>query len=234
MQNKRCSSTGFTFLRVNILVCLGLFALVGMSCSAEQIPGLAIPAGGSQVQPTLAEPATLPPAMTNTPLPSSTPEPPTPTFTATTYASLIPPGWTQYKYEQVELWMPADFVKKSSKDAVVYAENKNEQGSGFVVSMGLLKYTPTETDLDDYIRTGLTQFTPDTTFLEKKKFAVGSYEAQRLKLQTIITNISVGEAVYFIKDGGNIWMLAGICRYEDFHTWLPIFDQIAHTFRINQ
>jgi hypothetical protein len=77
------------------------------------------------------------------------------------------------------------------------------------------------------------QFTPDTTFLEKKKFAVGSYEAQRVKLQTIITNISVGEAVYFIKDGGNIWMLAGICRYEDFHTWLPIFDKIAHTFRIN-
>jgi hypothetical protein len=233
MQNQRQKYLGMTCGQVILLACLGLVALGGIWFASRLILGIGLPAPATQVPISLPEPLTPVPLETDTSVPSSMPIQPTLTFTVTSYASLIPQGWTQYKYEKVELWMPADFAKKSSKDAVVYAENKNGQGNGFIVSVGLEKYTPVTTNLDDYIREGLTQFTPDTTFLEKKKFVVGSYEAQRLKLQTIITNISVGEAVYFIKDGGNIWMLAGICRYEDFHTWLTTFDQIAHTFRIN-
>ncbi len=233
MQNKRCRFNRFTFLRVNLRVCLGLLALVGMSCSAEQIPGLAIPAGGSQVQATQAPPATLPPALTDTPLPSSTLEPPTPTFTATTYESLIPQGWNQYKFEKVEMWMPADFVKKSSKDDLIYVENKNDSGNGFYVSISLTKDTPTVADLDDYVRDGLNHFTPETTFLEKKSFAIGSYEVVRVKIQAIVMNIPMGEAIYFIKDGVTIWMISGLSHYAEFSKWLRIFDQIAHTFRIN-
>lgn len=189
--------------------------------------------GTAQVPPTQEGAATSIPLPTNKPLPSSTPVLPTPTFTATTYASLIPEGWNQYKYDKVEMWMPADFIKKSSKDALVYAENKNESGNGFIVSVGLTRDTPAETDLDDYIQKGLVQFTPDTTFLEKKKFQVGSYEAIRMKMQAIINNIPMGEAIYFIKDGGNIWIVGTISHYDEFHKWLPIFDQIVRTFRIN-
>jgi hypothetical protein len=46
-------------------------------------------------------------------------------------------------------------------------------------------------------------------------------------------NIPMGEVIYFIKDGGNIWILSCVSHYDEFSKWLPIFDQIAHTFRVN-
>ena len=233
MQNKPRRYLGMTCTQVIVLTVLGLLALGGMGFAAKLILGNQVPSTIAQVPPTQEGAATSIPLPTDTPLPSSTPVLPTPTFTATTYASLIPEGWNQYKYDMVEMWMPADFIKKSSKDALVYAENKNESGNGFIVSVGLTRDTPAETDLDDYIQKGLVQFTPDTTFLEKKKFQVGSYEAIRLKMQAIINNIPMGEAIYFIKDGGNIWIVGAISHYDEFHKWLPIFDQIVRTFRIN-
>jgi hypothetical protein len=233
MQNKPRRYFGMTCMQAIVLTVLGLLALGGMGFAAKLILGNGLPVGTAQVPPTQVAVVNFVPLPTSTSLPSSTPVLPTQTFTATTYASLIPEGWNQYKYDKVEMWMPADFVKKSSKDALVYAENKNESGNGFIVSVGLTKDTPAETDLDDYIQKGLVQFTPETTFLEKKKFQVGSYEAIRLKMQAIINNIPMGEAIYFIKDGGNIWIVGTISHYDEFHKWLPIFDQIVRTFRIN-
>ena len=233
MQNKRRRYFGMTCMQVIVLTVLGLLALGGIGFAARLNLANEAPSAVAQVPLTQEIAATSVPLLTSTPLPSSTPVLPTPTFTATTYASLIPEGWNQYKYDRVDMWMPADFIKKSSKDALVYAENKNESGNGFMVSVGLTKDTPAETDLDDYIQKGLVQFTPDTTFLEKKKFQVGSYEAIRLKMQAIINNVPMGEAIYFIKDGGNIWIVGAISHYDEFHKWLPIFDQIVRTFRIN-
>jgi len=233
MQNRGRKYFWMTCKRLNILACLGVFALAGISCSATQLPGNEIPAGASQAQVTQEDAATLPPLMTDTPLPSSTPELPTPTFTATTYESLLPEGWTQYKYEKVEMWIPADFEKKSTKDDLIYVENTNSSGNGFSVSISLTKDRPTVTDLDDYIRDGIKQFTPDMTFLEKKKFEIGNYEAERVKVQAIIMNVPMGQALYFIKDGGTIWIVDGISHYSEFSKWIKTFDQIAHTFRIN-
>ena len=59
--------------------------------------------------------------------------------------------------------MPADFVKKDSKDDLIYVENKDESGNGIKVSVSLSKDTPTLANLDDYIRDGLKHFTPETT-----------------------------------------------------------------------
>jgi hypothetical protein len=235
MQNTRRRYFGMTCLQVILLAGMGLIALGEIGFAARLMLGNGIAPAAAPVQPSQDEPATSLPTLTDTPLPSSTPMPPTPTFTATTYESLIPSGWNQYKYEKIELWMPADFVKASSKvkDDVIYAENKNQKGSGFVVSVSLSKDTPTVTNLDDYIRDGVKQFTPDMTFLEKRSFEVGSYEAVRLKMQAIIMNIPMGEAIYFIKDGGTIWIITGLSHYDEYNNWLKTFDQIAHTFRIN-
>lgn len=131
------------------------------------------------------------------------------------------------------MWMPADFEKKSSKDDLIYVETKNSSGNGFSVSISLTKDTQTGTDLDDYIRDGIKQFTPDMTFLEKKKFEIGSYEVERVKVQAIILNVPMGQALYFIKDGSTIWIVDGISHYDEFNKWIKTFDQIAHTFRIN-
>ena len=103
-------------------------------------------------QPNQQNQETTVPLPTRTPFPTYTIPPPTPTFAPTTYESLIPEGWKQYKYAKVELWMPDGFVKKSSSDDLVYAENKNVNGNGFTVSVGLTNDATALTDLDDYIQ----------------------------------------------------------------------------------
>ena len=233
MENRKRRYWGMSCMQLIVLDCVGLVALGGIGFAAWLILRGVNPITVAPVEPTQVAPSTALPIPSSTPLPSSTPDLPTPTFTATTYESLIPEGWNQYKYNKVEMWMPADFVKKSFKDTLIYAENKNESGNGFVVSVGLTKDIPAVATLDEYIRNGLKNFTPETTFLEKKTFKIGSYEAVRLKMQVIISNVPMGEAVYFIKDGGTIWILADISHYTEFSTWLKIFDQIAKTFRIN-
>jgi hypothetical protein len=235
MQNNQRRYFGMTCIQVMILGCLGLLALGGVGYFAKLILGNEMPLAASPEQPSQEPQASLAPVETETPIPTNTPALPTPTFTATTYESLIPEGWNQFKYSKVEMWMPADFVKASSslKDDVIYAENKNRKGNGFIVSVSLSKDTPTVTDLDDYIRDGLKHFTPETTFLEKRAFEVGSYEAERLKMQAIIMNTPIGEVIYFIKDGGTIWIITGLSEYNEFNDWLTTFDQIAHTFRAN-
>ena len=233
MENRRRRYLGMTCGQIIVLAFLGLGALGGIGYAVKLILGNEIPLGVAPVPPSLEEPATLLPISTDTPFPNYTPVPPMPTFTVTTYASLIPQDWNQFKYDKVEMWMPADFVKKTLKDTLVYAENKNASGNGSVVSVGLTKDTPTVTDLDDYIREGVKQFTPDTTFLEKKKFEIGSYEAVRVKMQVIMLNVPMGEAFYFIQDGGTIWILTGLSHYDEFSNWLKTFDQIARNFRIN-
>jgi len=125
MQNKRRRYFGMTCMQVIVLTVLGLLALGGIGFAARLNLANEAPSAVAQVPPTQEIAATSVPLLTSTPLPSSTPVLPTPTFTATTYASLIPEGWNQYKYDRVEMWMPADFIKKSSKDALVYVENKN-------------------------------------------------------------------------------------------------------------
>ncbi|HVM71868.1 MAG TPA: hypothetical protein VMT91_08920 [Anaerolineales bacterium] len=232
MQNRQRRYLGMTCGQIIVLVCLGLVALGGIGfvikLMGNEMAGSTVPA-----QPSLVEPATLAPVPTETPLPSSTPVIPTLTFTATTYKSLIPDGWIQNKYNKVEVWTPADFSKKTSKTFLLYWENKNASANNITVSIGLNKDTPTVADLDDYIQAGLKQFTPETTFLEKKPFSIGTYEAKRVKLQVIISNITAGEAIYFIKDGGTIWTIEALSTYDEFHDWLLTFDKIARTFRIN-
>ena len=232
MQNQHRRYLGLTCGQIIVLGCLGLIALAGIGFVIKLI-GNEMADSATSTQPTLADQATLPPLPTDTPLPSSTPVIPTPTFTATTYESLIPAGWVQNKYEKVEVWMPADFEKKTSKTYLLYWANKNDNANNITASIGLAKDTPTVANLDDYIQAGLKQFTPDTTFLEKKPFSIGSYEAKRVKLQVIISNITAGEVIYFIKDGGTIWTIEAISSYDQFHDWLLTYDKIARTFRIN-
>jgi hypothetical protein len=233
MQNSSRSKTrylGMTVTQLLVLSCLGLTTIGVMGLTGWMVLRNNATAAVLPTQQNLETSVSLP---TRTPFPTYTVPPPTPTFAPTTYESLIPEGWKQYKYAKVELWMPADFVTKSSSDDLVYAENKNVNGNGFTVSVGLTKDATVLTDLDDYIQEGLQRISSETTFLEKKKIQIGTYEAARVKMQVIISSVPAGVAVYFVQDGGNIWTLTCISHYDEFRDWVPIFDQIAGTFRIN-
>jgi hypothetical protein len=224
---------GMTVVQVFVLTCLGLTTIGVIGLTGWMVMRNNPPAAPLPTQISLQDQETAMSLPSRTPFPTYTLPVPTPTFAPTTYESLIPEGWKQYKYAKVELWMPANFVKKSSSGDLVYAENKNVNGNGFIVSIGLTKDTTALTDLDDYIQEGLQKISSETTFLEKKKIQIGTYEAARVKMEVIISSVPAGVAVYFIQDGGTIWTLTCISHYDEFRDWVPIFDQIARTFRIN-
>lgn len=236
MQNRSSSRTrylGMTVPQLVVIACLGLVTLGVMGAAGWMILGNKLPgpaASNQLVQPDLGTPTDYP---TSTLLATFTPLPPTPTFTPTTYESLIPAGWNQFNYQKVELWMPPDFVKRSSSQYLIIAENKNTDPDGFKVNLFMTKDTTTKTDLDDYIREGIMKFPSDVTFLEKRGFNVGTYVASRVEVEVVVGSTPIEEAIYFIKDGGNVWQIFGVSHYDEFRKWVPIFDQIAHTFRIN-
>jgi len=234
MQDKRSRVLGMTAAQFFIIACLGLTLLGVMYFAGRVILGNSMPSNINPVPPTQENLDISMPIPTRTPFPSPTPLLPTLTFTATTYESLIPEQWAQVKYAKVEFWIPADFVKKSSNDFLVYAENPDKSGNGFPVSINLTSESTKLSDLDDYVQEGLMQFSPGMTLLEKKKFEIGNYEVRRLRIQMIYNNVPVGNAIYFIKDGDTVWILSGISHYDEFRKWILIFDKIAHTFRFNQ
>ena len=234
MQNKPQRYLGMTVTQLIVLACLGLATIGIMGFAAITILGKMTSLNGITNPPTQENQAASSPLPTRTPFSSPTPILPSLTFTATTYESLIPGDWKQAKYEKVELWMPAEFVQKSDGDYLIYAENGNENGNGFIVSVNLTNEKTTLSNLDDFVQEGLTQFTPQMTFLEKKNFQIGTYEALRLKVQMIFNSVPMGEAIYFIKDGDTVWILSGLSHYDEFRNWILIFDKIARTFRINQ
>ena len=234
MQNRTRRVLGMTIPQLIILACLGLIALGAIGVGARLVLGNSTPLDSALPVSTTQElQSTFIPSPTWTPFPSSTPVLPTPTFTATTYESLIPKDWVQYKYAKVEMWMPADFVKKSSKDFLIFAESKQVDDNGYKVNVSLTKDTTALNDLDDYIQVGIQNFTPDTTFLEKRNFEIGTYEARRLKLEVVLENIPMENATYIIRDGETIWIVSAISHYDEFRDWLTIFDKIARTFRIS-
>ncbi len=234
MHNNQQRYLGMTVTQLIVLACLGLATIGIMGFAAIMILGKMTSLNGITNPPTQENQAASSPLPTRTPFSSPTPILPSLTFTATTYESLIPGEWKQAKYEKVELWMPAEFVQKSDGGYLLYAENGNENGNGFIVSVNLTNEKTTLSNLDDFVQEGLTQFTPQMTFLEKKNFQIGTYEALRLKVQMIFNSVPMGEAIYFIKDGDTVWILSGLSHYDEFRNWILIFDKIARTFRINQ
>jgi hypothetical protein len=234
MHNNQQRYLGMTVTQLIVLACLGLATIGIMGFAAIMILGKMTSLNGITNPPTQENQAASSPLPTRTPFSSPTPILPSLTFTATTYESLIPGEWKQAKYEKVELWMPAEFVQKSDGGYLLYAENGNENGNGFIVSVNLTNEKTTLSNLDDFVQEGLTQFTPQMTFLEKKNFQIGTYEALQLKVQMIFNSVPMGEAIYFIKDGDTVWILSGLSHYDEFRNWILIFDKIARTFRINQ
>jgi hypothetical protein len=232
MQNKKNRYFGMSVTQLIVLACMGIVLLgvlgFGAKLVLDNVTALAAPPDQSIQE--VRAPAI--PSPTHTAFPSRTPILPTPTFTATTYASLIPEGWNQQKYEKVEFWVPADFEKNSKSEDLIGLANKQPGTHAIHANVSLSKDTGILTDLDGYVQQGVKQFTQEVTYLEKKDFEIGTYEARRLRMEVIISNVPIEEAIYFIKDGDTVWIISGFSEITDFHDWLPIFDKIARTFRI--
>jgi hypothetical protein len=233
MQNRKRRIWGMTGTQLVVLGCLGLTAFGAMGFMVWVILGNSLPQNISAVQSNPDPLQTFTPLPTLTSRPTRTPILPTFTFEPTTYESLIPDGWNQFKYNKVEVWMPPDFVKDPSGKSLINVIDGKSTNSGFKTNIGIDNESGISSDLDTYVTETLGHFSTEITFLERKKFQIGTYEAMRLKVQVIILGVSVEEAIYLIKDGSTVWDITCATYYDEFHDWQPVFDQIAQTFRIN-
>ncbi|HTX89982.1 MAG TPA: hypothetical protein VMC09_02100 [Anaerolineales bacterium] len=222
-----------TGMQLFVLGCMGLVIIGLMGFGGWLILGNnALPADLAPAGPTQAPVQASAPLPSETPPPTRTPILPTFTLAPTTYESMIPEGWNQFTYKNVEIWVPAEFVKDSSGDKLIDLVTSKTAGKGFKTTIYLDKDEGVTTDLDSYVRDGLGHFTAEVTFLEKKDFQIGNYEVRRIKSQVIILGVSVGVMDYLIKDGSTVWDLACMSYYDELHDWQPVFDQVAQTFRI--
>jgi hypothetical protein len=225
---------GMTVTQIVALACLGLVTIGLMGFAGWTVLGSSFPGG---LFPTRDVLPTWTPLPTWTLLPTRTPLGPSPTPTVVDYKSLIPEGWVQFTSGKAEMWMPGNFERADPGTNLLLAKDKNA-GQGFITNILLGMKDVPGYELDDYIREEVTYFPAytsiiDMTLLEKKKLSIGSYEARRLKVETIILGIPVEAAMYVVKDGSKFWMITCSTYFEEYYDRLPTFDNVARTFRIN-
>ncbi len=96
---------GMTVTQLVIVAGLALLACLLMGVLAYLIVRSVL--GGASASVAVPQSATATPTFTATFTPTITP---TPTATPIPYESVLPPGWNQLRYAQVELWVPPSFV----------------------------------------------------------------------------------------------------------------------------
>jgi hypothetical protein len=68
--------------------------------------------------------------------------------------------------------------------------------------------------------------------LERKPNPFGSLEAERLWFEGKEATTNFGEAYYVIRVGDTVWSIACATHINEFYIRLPVFDQVASTFRM--
>jgi len=101
----------------------------------------------------------------------------------------------------------------------------------YQTNISLATYPLKGTNLAAFIDTRIKNLPVTTRLMERKPHVVGSYPAERLWLESSLSNTSLGQAVYFISAGGQAWVITCRTHFNEFYPRLPIFDQIAATFR---
>lgn len=247
---------GMTVLQLVILSCLGLAACGtlggGFWFVSSTVGGGLLPAA-QPVQPS----ATLQPLPTLFLSPTPTL---TPTITPFPYEALVPQDWIQHTTDQIEIWLPSEFdatdieqqraesiefytelgyeniarqMEENPADYAFWFELSRPSVTLFVTNITVEMVPLTDPSLDEYLdRVEFEDLPAEYRVVDREDFQVGDLEVKRSIMEGNFNSIYVGIAQYAITDGTNIWLINCASHFNDFYTWLPIFDQIAQTFRL--
>jgi len=245
---------GMTIVQIMILGCLGMTAIVVIgggfmfvtSSLASLNAPLAPPVNGVSTLQTLPEPVS-----TNTVML-------TPTQTLVPYESLIPDGWSQHKNQSIEIWLPSSFyetnidvsvkelikkyrelgqdklaneLKNSPPGYVFWLETKSPNQKLFTTRLTIYPVLMVGDDLDGFLDQQYNLVRLRSTIVESRPFEVGNYPARRTLIEANLGGVYVGYVSYAIFDGTLVWFVEGASHFNEFYTWLPIFDDAVRTFR---
>lgn len=243
-----------TLVQLVILGCLALtaFGVIGggfwfVSSSTMGLNALLSPPVNGEVTPhaTLepAPTATIAPTLTRTPVP---------------YESLIPDGWSQHKNQSIEVWLPSSFyetnidvsvseliekyrelgqdkladeLENSSPGYVFWMETKSPSQKLFSTRLTIYPMLMVGDDLDNFLDQQYNLVRLRSTIVDSRPFEVENYPARRTLIEASLGGVYVGYVSYAIYDGTLVWFVEGASHFNEFYTWLPIFDDAARTFR---
>jgi len=245
---------GMTVVQLAILGCLALtaFGVIGggiwfvTSSISELNAQLTPPVNADATLQAGLEPAptaTVTPAYTQTPVP---------------YESLIPDGWSQHKNQSIEIWLPSSFyetnidgsvselinkykelgqdrlaneLENSPPGYVFWMETESPSKKLFTTRLTIHPVLMVADDLDSFLDQQYNLVRLRSTIVDSRPFEVGSYPAIRTLIESNISGVYVGYVSYAIYDGTLVWFVEGGSHFNEFYTWLPIFDDAARTFR---
>jgi len=172
----------------------------------------------------------------------------------------VPADWKQYTGTRIELSAPPQFEEMNAgaqrQERIDYyrtqgytflADNLDDDSfdyrfwfkfpqpqsipypTSIVVKDNIL---PTNT-LDEYIDQAYGADLQGFVLIDRQAFSVGEdLEARRVLLTANLKDVSIGVADYAITDGVNVWIIRAGSSLDEFYTWLPEFDRVAHSFKL--
>jgi hypothetical protein len=246
---------GMTFAQFMILGCLALAAIGTIFGSFILISSSTTPGGFSlfpSPAPTLLVEPTIPSGLVEESGLS-----PTPTLFISD--GQIPPDWKQYTATPVELWAPAQFESVNVDSALqeridfyrgqglefLAARLENDTfdyrfwftfpqpetvtyGTHIILKADILPTFTLDEYMDEAYGAGLQGF----QVVDRQEFDIEDLQAQRVLLDANLNGLAVNVAEYVITDEVNLWIISCGSRLEEFNTWLPVFDQVARSFRL--
>jgi hypothetical protein len=201
------------------------------------------------------------PGLNVTPLPTSTPAPtatllPTASPTPITYESLIPAGWKQFKSENapgMEIWFPPSYVvlteslmQANDMNYVPLSEAEGQEGLTSILNLVDMTASPymlyttfgmstqplPAADLDKTIDQEFANMMLNARLMERGNFEIRNYPARKVVFDITGNGVTAGLVAYLIQENGTVWYLGFTTPYNELYTRMPVFDQIAQTFRI--
>lgn len=101
----------------------------------------------------------------------------------------------------------------------------------YQTNVSLATYPLERKKLADYIDARIEELPTSTRLMERRPYQHGTYQAERVWLESSLSNTSLGQVMYFIRAGSDVWVITCYTHFNEFYTRLPVFDQIASTFR---
>ena len=171
----------------------------------------------------------------------------------------IPPDWKQFGNSRIEVRVPPQF---NSVDTAIQRQARidflNQQGDPFLASQleseifdyrywfnfsqpdtvpfvtsiaVKVDFLPTET-LPEYVSQTYNVSVQGAEFVNAQDYPIEGLEAQRVLMIVKLNDMSLGVAEDVITDGINLWIISCWSDFNEFYTWLPVFDKVARSFRL--
>ena len=237
---------GMTVTQLMILACLVL-GLCGTLVGGYGLLNTLVAVKYNPTMPVLTEGPTVTPVTpmpTLTPLPSATPSP-------IPYEATIPEGWKQFTAPTapgMEMWFPPiyEVYNPSSKLDVVKTYLIRQDDYQRILTLvdttksPYLLYTTFEignepmraANLDDTIDIIFSVLMRDAQLMERDQFEIGNYPARKLVFNSNTNGVNAAYVIYPVQIGATAWYLSFATPYNEVYSRVPVFDQIAHTFRV--